>query len=47
MMWGNGNTYSLLVEIESLTVTMEIIMVVPQEAGNQSTSRSTIQLLGI
>lgn len=35
-----GNIYSLLMEVEIDTVTMEISVVVLQKAGNRSTTRS-------
>lgn len=33
--------YSLLVQVQTGTATMEISVAVPQEAGNQSTSKSS------
>ena len=40
------NIYSLLVGMQSCTDTMEISIVVPQEAGNRSTSRFSYITLG-
>ncbi|ERE82814.1 hypothetical protein H671_2g7168 [Cricetulus griseus] len=40
-MWRKGNTPLLLVGMQTHTATLEISMVVPQENGIQSTSRSS------
>lgn len=38
-LWGNRNTHPLLVEVQTFTVTIEISVVVPEEAGNRFNSR--------
>lgn len=43
---GKGNTYSLLVGVQTCMATMGISMVVSQEAGNRYTSRSSCSNLG-
>jgi hypothetical protein len=40
-MWGKGNTYPLLVEVQSCTVSMEIRVRALKEARNIFTLRST------
>ena len=42
-MW---NTLSLLVGVQTCTGTMKIRVVIPQEDGNQSTSRSSYTTIG-
>lgn len=45
--WSKGNPHPLLVAMQTLTATMEISVVVPQEVGNQPILRFSILLLGI
>jgi hypothetical protein len=45
-MWIKGNIHPLLVGVQTCTVTMEISVVIPQEAGSRSTSRSSYTTLG-
>lgn len=42
---GKGNTYSLLVRVQTCTANMEVSVVAPQEAVNQYTLRSSYTLL--
>jgi hypothetical protein len=42
---GREKTYSLLLGVQICTATMEISVVVPQETGNSSSSRSSYVIL--
>ena len=45
-MWSKENTPPLLMEVRSLTATLEINMAVSQKIGNQSISKPSYSTLG-
>ena len=45
-MWGKGNTFSLLVQVQTCTTTVEIGVLVSQKIGSQATSRPSNTTLG-